>query len=121
MKPRTFTDKQLIDLHAEGLNDREKAERLGVSRSRVRVRRRRLGIESIRSDRSRINHQRLHEFYEGGLNDVEIAERLGVKDGVVFNYRKKLGLKPVRYTWIEGIRNRPGIRVEKRVEGTEEE
>ncbi len=84
-----FTDQQLIALHKEGLNDREKAERLGVSHFRVKYRRRKLGIESIRSRRSYINHQRFLKLYERGLNDPEIADALGVTIAMAYNYRKR--------------------------------
>lgn len=40
-----FTDEELIELYNEGLNDREIAEKLGVGRSTVNTRRRRLGLE----------------------------------------------------------------------------
>lgn len=87
-----FSDQQLIDLHEEGLNDREKAERLGVSHFMVKYRRQKLGIESIRSRRSRINHGCFLELYERGLYDPGIADALGVAPGVVSNHRKKHGL-----------------------------
>ncbi len=85
----SFTDQQLIDLHAEGLLDQEIAERLGVARSTVSQRRRNLGIES---SMPRISRQRFLELYEMGLNDAEIAIVLGVTDSGVCNYRKRQGL-----------------------------
>ena len=92
-----FTDKQLIALHKEGLNDREIAEKLGANRRTVQGRRSKLGIES---NKSPISHQRFLELYERGLNDPEIANALGVTDGTMYRYRKRHNLasnwKPLR-------------------------
>ncbi len=85
-----FSDQQLIDLHEEGLNDREVAERLGANRRTVLDRRRRLGLESNRPHVR--DHQRFLALYEKGMNDPEIANALGVTDGMVYNYRKRHGL-----------------------------
>lgn len=89
-----YTDQQLIDLHAEGFNDREIAERLGgVNRSWVSGRRRRLGLKT--HDRKLLfTDQQLIALYERGLIDREIAEELGVsKRTTVSNRRRGLGLK----------------------------
>ena len=45
---RLFTDQQLIDLHEQGFNDREKSEKLGASKSTVGRHRIRLGLRPIR-------------------------------------------------------------------------
>ncbi|GAH73045.1 unnamed protein product, partial [marine sediment metagenome] len=45
---RLFTDQQLIDLHAEGLNDREIGEKLGASKAVVGHHRRRLGLRTTK-------------------------------------------------------------------------
>jgi len=45
---RLFTDVQLIELHEQGLNDREKGEKLGADQRTVNGHRRRLELEPIR-------------------------------------------------------------------------
>jgi len=44
-----FTDQQLIELHDQGLYDREIAEKLGAYKSTAKYHRRRLGLKSIRA------------------------------------------------------------------------
>ncbi|GAH52494.1 unnamed protein product, partial [marine sediment metagenome] len=41
------TDQQLIELHAQGFNDREVGEEFGVSRNSVCKRRRKLGLKPV--------------------------------------------------------------------------
>jgi len=43
---RPFTDQQLIDLHEKGLNDREIAEELGIPKTAINYRRRKLGLKA---------------------------------------------------------------------------
>jgi len=42
-----FTDQQLISLHERGLNDREKAEKLGASESSAYYHRVKLGLKPV--------------------------------------------------------------------------
>jgi len=88
-----FTDQQLIDLHEKGLNDQEKAEKLGVTPSAVNYRRRRLGLEA--HGRKRFTDQQLIDLHERGLNGREIADKLGVTPSAVNNRRRRLSLKSV--------------------------
>ncbi|MBA7625357.1 hypothetical protein ES703_32786 [subsurface metagenome] len=52
-RKRLFTDQQLIELHEQGFNDREIAEKLGVGRRAVGYRRNRLGLKPIRKHRNK--------------------------------------------------------------------
>ncbi|GAG84505.1 unnamed protein product, partial [marine sediment metagenome] len=92
----SFTDQQVIDLHAKGLNDTEIAERLGVGYSAVNSRRRKLGlkiIKKVRAHKRLFTDQQLINLHKRGLNDREIAKRLGVAQMTVNIYRNRLGLK----------------------------
>ena len=90
-----FTDQQLIDLHAEGLNDREIAEKFGINRSTVGSRRRGLGIKA-HNRRLSFTDQQLIDLHAEGLNDREKAERLGVTRSTVRVRRRDLGIEPIR-------------------------
>lgn len=90
----TFTDQQLIDLHAEELYDREIAETLGVTRRTVCHRRRKLGLQAHGS-RQLFTDEQLKELYEQGFNDREMGEVLGASYRTVGGRRRKLGLKAI--------------------------
>jgi len=92
---RLFTDQQLIDLHEEGLNDREKAERLGASKGVVFYHRKRIGLEANRHRTlgRPFTDSQLVELHERGLNDREIARELGVSWYSISYHRSKLGLE----------------------------
>jgi len=89
---RLFTDEQLIELHEQGLNDREIGEKLGSNRVTVGIHRRRLGLE-VQRPRRRFTDEQFIELYERGLNDREISEELGVSNTTVYKRRRRLGLK----------------------------
>lgn len=107
---RLFTDQQLIELHEQGLNDREIADRLGTDRNTVSRYRRRLRLKPISSiffltrktknrrsySRVKFTDQQLIYLHGNGLRDVEIAEKLDANRGSVRYHRKKLGLKAHR-------------------------
>lgn len=86
-------DQQLIELHAEGFNDREIGEKLGMKKGTVRDRRNKLGIKAQKPKRLFTN-QRLIELHADGLTDKEIAERLDTSAALIGYHRKRLGLKP---------------------------
>ncbi len=92
---RLFTDQQLIDLHAEGLIDREIADRLGVTvtRSMVSGRRRKLGIKRV--ERSLFTDQQLIDLIDlhAGLSGREIGEKLGASQSLVNDRRRRLGIE----------------------------
>ncbi len=99
---RLFTDQQLIELHAQGFNDREVGEKLGVSFGIVGFHRKRLGLKPIRKHRVKdykrkrlFTDQQLIELHAQGFNDREVGEKLGVSGNTVCVRRRKLGLKPV--------------------------
>jgi len=77
-----------------GLNDREKAERLGVSEDAVNSHRRRLGLKA-HGRRRLFTDLQLISLHERGLNDREIGEKLGASLVTVHIHRRRLGLKPV--------------------------
>ncbi len=100
---RLFTDQQLIELHAQGFNDREIGEKLGATPQAVGFHRKRLGLEPIRKHRSKdykrkrlFTDQQLIELHAQGFNDRGVGEKLGVSFGLVGFHRKRLGLKPIR-------------------------
>ena len=86
-------DNQLIALHKKGMNDREIAEKLGVSNDVVKYHRIRLGLKAHDRRRRRFTDQQLIELYELGLNDREIAEKIGAGTNTVAYYRRSLGLE----------------------------
>ena len=105
---RLFTDQQLIELHEQGLNDREIADSLGTEEDIVSRYRRRLRLKppstkfvfkrAIKNSqsytcRAKFTDQQLIYLHSNGLRDVEIAEMLDALPGTVRNHRKKLGLK----------------------------
>ncbi|GAH47120.1 unnamed protein product, partial [marine sediment metagenome] len=89
---KRFTDQQLIDLHEKGLNDREKAEKLGVTPSSVSYRRRKLGLKG-HDPKLLFTDQQLIDLHEKGLNDQEKAEELCVSKPAVNYRRRRLGLE----------------------------
>ncbi|GAH85933.1 unnamed protein product, partial [marine sediment metagenome] len=94
LRSRLFTDQQLVDLHQEGYNDREMAERLGASEEVVFYHRSRLELEANRyKNQHKPFTDRLVALHKKGLIDREIANRLGVSKAKVFSRRKKLGLE----------------------------
>ncbi len=95
IRVRLFTDQQLIDLHAEGLDDRDIADRFNVTQSAVNSRRRNLGIERVKTDPP-FTDQQLIDLHSEGFNDREIADRVGVSRSMVNNRRRKLGIKRIK-------------------------
>jgi len=94
-RKRLFTDRQLIELHARGFNDREISEKLGAHQNTVSVHRRRLELKVHGHRRRLFTDQQLIELHEQGLNDREIGEKFGVSRNAVCSRRRSLGLKPV--------------------------
>lgn len=90
-----FTDDELRELHSKGLNDGEIAKELGVHRTAVNKRRRKLGLEPNHSP-PKFTDGEFKELYDEGMSDGEIAEELGVSKTSVYNRRKKLDLPPNR-------------------------
>ena len=90
---------ELIELHNQGLIDREIAERLGVDPSTVGRRRKRLGLKATegkgrrRPRRRKFTDQQLTEFYRQGLVDSEIGVNLEASIATVCYHRNRLGLK----------------------------
>jgi len=91
---RLFMDQQLIDLHAEGLNDQEIADALKVHKSTVRYHRRKLGLKP--SFGRLFTDQQLIELCGCGLSDQEIGEKLGANRSTVKDHRIRLGIKSSR-------------------------
>ena len=97
VRARVFTDQQLIDLHEQGLVDREIAEKLGVHQTLVCTYRNRLGLKTNGSNR-RFTDQQLIDLHKQGLIDREIGEKLGSSRALVGIHRKRLGLKTVTHS-----------------------
>jgi len=97
---RIFTDQQLIELHKQGITDREIAEKLGTFQSTVRTHRIRIGLKA-HSRRLLFTDQQLIELYEKGLNDLEIGEMLGTAQSTVRKHRNRIGLETNRKTYTQ--------------------
>ena len=100
---RLFTDQQLIELHAQGFNDREISEKIGVTPQAVGFHRKKLGLKPIRKHRTKYHKrkrllmdQKLIELHAQGFNDREVGEKLGVSFCIVGVHRRRLGLEPIR-------------------------
>ncbi len=108
-KDEADIDQQVKELHAKGLNDKEKAEELGVSVLAVFSARRRLErkgelvipepepehkeedpIQKVESDFD----EQVTALHAQGLRDKEIAKRLGIHKNRVGKIRKELRLEP---------------------------
>jgi DNA-binding CsgD family transcriptional regulator len=90
-----FTDEELIRLYSEGLNDGEIAKALNVSRSSVRRRRVKLGLQpSI--VKKKVSDEKLKLLRElwNSHSQTELAEILGVDRTTVVSWAKRLGLPP---------------------------
>ena len=106
---RKFSDEQLIELHGQGLNVREIAEQLEVSKSTIRFHARRLGLK-FRFGKRRFTDEELIELHRQGLNVRVIATRFMVCEATVLRHAKRLGLKLKRESvdkrllreWLEG-------------------
>ena len=88
-------DQQLIELHAQGFNDREISEELGAHQNTVSVHRRRLELKVHGHRRRLFTDQQLIELHAQGFNDREVGEKFGVSRNAVCSRRRRLGLKPV--------------------------
>jgi transposase len=78
-----FTDEELIRLYNEGLNDREIARALNVSKSSVRARRVRLGLQpqpSVAKFKRKMSNEKLKILRElwDSRTATELARILGV-------------------------------------------
>jgi hypothetical protein len=95
---RKFTDGEPVRLYSEGLNDREIAEALKVSKPSVRARRVRLGLQpqpSVAKFKRKMNGEKLKILRElwDSRTMVELAKTLGVDRTTVVGWAKRLGLK----------------------------
>jgi len=87
-----FSDEELLELHRQGLTDREIAERLRVTQAAVNYRRQKLGLENNYKPNT-FSDDELRALHSQGLNDREISEALRVTQAAI-NYRRgKLGLQ----------------------------
>jgi DNA-binding CsgD family transcriptional regulator len=93
VKPR-LTDEELIRLYSEGLSDGEIAKALNVSRSSVRRRRVKLGLQPLIVKR-KVTDEKLKLLRElwNSHTEAELAKMLGVHQSTVAVWAKKLGLK----------------------------
>ncbi len=91
-RTRLFTDQQIIDLHKQGLVDREIGRELRTSSSTVWECRVRLGLKANGIPRI-FTDQQLIDLHKQGLTDQGIAEKLGSSSGLVWKHRTRLGLK----------------------------
>jgi len=89
---------ELKRLHAQGLNDCQIAELLGVGRATVGDWRRKLGLSPNRTRRRapKVNLDELRRLHAQGLSDRKMAELLGVGQATVGDWRRKIGLPPNR-------------------------
>ncbi|KYK37618.1 MAG: hypothetical protein HXS46_18390 [Theionarchaea archaeon] len=86
-----ISNDELLELHQQGLTDREIAERLRVTQAAVNYRRQKLGLKN-NYERNTFSDNQLRKLYNQGLNDREISEALRVTQAAV-NYRRgRLGL-----------------------------
>jgi len=94
VKPR-LTDEELIRLYSEGLSDGEIAKALNVSRSSVRRRRVKLGLQPLIVKR-KVTDEKLKLLRElwNSHSQTELAKILGVDRCTVISWAKKLGLPP---------------------------
>jgi DNA-directed RNA polymerase specialized sigma24 family protein len=95
---RKFTDEELFRLYSEGLNDREIARALNVSKSSVRARRVRLGLPpqpSVAKFKRKMSNEKLKILRElwDSRTATELARILGVDRTTVVSWAKRLGLK----------------------------
>lgn len=79
-------------LHQQGLNDREIAEKEGVTRKVITGWRRYRGLPVNREKRDYVERRAL---YEQGLSDGEIAKRLGFTRATINAWRRNQGLPNV--------------------------
>ena len=87
-----FSDEELLELHQQGLTDREIAQNLGVTQAAVNYRREKLGLENNYEPETFSNDE-LIKLHSQGYTDREISEALHVTQAAV-NYRRgRLGLK----------------------------
>lgn len=92
MGKKKFTDKELIELHGQGLNDVEIAKRLRCSDTTVGNRRNKLGLKAHQKNKPKFTDKQLFEDINDDLTDAEIARKYKCSQVVVCLRRKKLGL-----------------------------
>jgi len=95
VKPQP-TFKQILELYYRGLNDKEMAEELGVSRYIISISRRSLKLPTQRTKRIAELNARITELHSRGLNDHEISRELGINSSTTNQHRRILKL-PVNY------------------------
>lgn len=92
MAQRQFCNEDLLALHAQGQNDQEIAQALGVTGDAVAKRRQRLGLASNYTPQ-KVTDAAILALHAQGKNDQEIAKSLGVAGKTIFVHRRKLGLE----------------------------
>lgn len=86
---------KVIELKAQGLNTREMANVLGVSRTYLyKFRKENNLLESKRGKKSTVNTEQLIMLHNKGLSDEVIAQHMGISRSRVVKIRKKIGLPP---------------------------
>ncbi len=87
-----FSNEQLLELHQEGLTDRQIADTLGVTQAAVNYRRQKMGLKNNYMKKS-FSDDELRNLYNQGSVDREIGEALGATQAAVNYRRQRLALK----------------------------
>lgn len=96
-KPKgSINQERAWELYRQGLNDKEMAEQLGVTRSGVNSWRHKHGLPMIGVNPVAVkgSDEERMALYQQGLEDPEIAKALGTSKSSVFCWRKKHHLPP---------------------------
>jgi transcriptional regulator len=83
---KQIDDLKILNLHQQGLLNKEIAKNLGCSESTVTVRLNKMGIKNIPVDKNKIE-----ELHNSGLQDSEIAEILGCTRPNITHCLNKMG------------------------------
>jgi DNA-directed RNA polymerase specialized sigma24 family protein len=101
-KPKIDVE-ELIKLYNEGLNDREIAERMGITIPSVRYWRKKLGLKSKHIYGHKVDVNKIIELRNKGYSMNRIARELGVSYGTVEYWFHKLKIKPLRVRRVRRI------------------
>jgi transposase len=94
---------ELVKLYSEGLNDREIAERMGITIPSVRYWRKKLGLKSKHIYGRKVDVNKIIELRNKGYPMHRIARELGVSYGTVEYWFHKLKIKPLRVRRVRRI------------------
>lgn len=94
-KKSIIPDEKIIELNLKGLNDTEIGKEVGLSKSAINKRRRRLGLKTLNTSRKRIGKEKeelLKKLWFGPKTQKEISKKLGISMGGIHVLKKRLGL-----------------------------